>query len=172
MGLRESLNRHAWVAAGAAVLLVAVAVVAVVRSGRSGGEAEAPPGATGLAHYTTDDGATWFTDSANKLPPFTKEGKEMVRAYVYRDASGKEFVSHLERYTPEAQRALAAVAALPPEQRGLEDPSSAAGGLDGIEVKRPKDTAWVRASDPLGQKIMQPLSPSGKSDGLTFVAPR
>ena len=171
MGLREAVNRHAWLAAGAAVLLIAVAVVAVVRSGRSS-ETDAPPGATGLAHYTTDDGATWFTDSANKLPPIKKDGKEMVRAYVYRDAGGDEFVSHLERYTPEAQRALAAVAALPPEQRGLEDPASSAGGLDGIEVKRPKDTAWVRASDPRGQKIMQPLSPSGESDGLTFVAPR
>ena len=171
MGLREALNRHAWVAAGAGVLLVAIAVAAVARSGRSG-ETDAPPGATGLAHYTTDDGATWFTDSANKLPPFKKDGKDMVRAYVYSDASGKEFVSHLERYTPEAQRALAAIAALPPEQRGLEDPSSAAGGLEGIEVKRPKDTAWARASDPRGQKIMHPLSPSGKSDGLTLVAPR
>ena len=171
MGLREAMNRHAWVAAGAAVLLIAVAVVAVVRSGRSS-ETDSPPGATGLAHYTTDDGATWFTDSANKLPPFKKDGKDMVRAYVYRDASGKEFVSHLERYTPEAQRALAAIAALPPEQRGLVDPATSAGGLDGIEVKRPKDTAWVRASDPRGQKIMQPLSPSGKSDGLTYVAPR
>ena len=171
MGFREAVNRHAWVAAGAAMLLIAVAVVAVVRSGGSA-EADAPPGATGLAHYTIDDGATWFTDSANKLPPFKKDGKDMVRAYVYRDGSGKEFVSHLERYTPEAQRALAAVAALPPEQRGLEDPASSAGGLDGIEVKRPKDTAWVRASDPRGQKIMQPLSPSGKSDGLTLVAPR
>src|SRR5688500_3187990 len=171
MGLREALNRHAWVAVGAATLFVAIAVVAVVRSGSSE-EAEAPPGATGLAHYTTDDGATWFTDSANKLPPFKKDGKDMVRAYVYRDASGKEFVFHVERYTPEAQRALAAIAALPPEQRGLEDPSSAAGGLEGIEVKRPKDTAWVRAGDPRGQKIMQPLSPTGKIDGLTFVTPR
>ena len=172
MSVREAVNRHAWVAAGAAVLLVGVAVVAVVRSGRSSGDSDAPPGATGLAHYTTDDGATWFIDDANKLPPFKKDGREMVRAYVYRDASGTEFVSHLERYTPEAQRALAAMAALPPEQRGLQDPASTAGGLDGIEVKRPKDTAWVRASDPRGQTIMQPLSPNGTSDGLTLVAPR
>ena len=153
-----------------AALIIVVAVVAVVRSGQP--VEETAPGATGLAHYSTNDGATWFTDSVNKLPPLKKDGKKMVRAYVYRDGSGKEFVSHLERYTAEAERSLAATAALPPEQQGMEDPASAAGGLDGMEVKRPKDKVWVRASDPRGQKIMQPLSPGGKSEELTFVVPK
>ena len=166
--LRNASRTHARVASGSVIVMVAV--VAVVRSGRPTEEAVA--GATGLAYYTADDGATGLTDSVNKPSPFQKDGKEMVRAYVCRDADGKEFVSHLERYTAEAQQAPAAVAALPPEQRAMEDPSSASGGPDGIEVKRPKDTTWVRVSDPRAQKIMQPRSPSGKTDGLTFVAPR
>ena len=170
MGLRETIDRNPVPATAAGAGLIVVAIVAIIWSSRS----SAPPpvtGASGLVHFTTDDGATWFTDSINKFPPFKKDGKDAVRAYVYRDAEGKEFVSHMERYAPEVRRALAELDALPPEQRGLEDPSSAAGG-DGVEVKRPKETIWLRASTPRGQQTMQPLSPSGKTDGLTYVEPK
>lgn len=171
MGLREAINRNAGFAIGAAAVLVVIAVVVVLRAGRTQ-EAQPVAGATGISHYTIDDGATWFADRMDKIPPFKKDGKDAVRAYVYRDASGKEFVSHMERYTPEALRALAALATMTPEQRGLEDPASLAGGLEGIEVKRPKETTWVRASEPRAQQIMQPRSPDGKRDGLQFVVPR
>ena len=171
MSIRETINRNAWIAASAAGLIIIIAIFAFVR-GNAPNEDTVIPGAAGMSHYTTDNGATWFNDRTDKVPPFKKDGKDAVRAYVYKDASGKEFVSHMERYTAEAQRALAQWEKMPPEQRGLEDPSTLAGGLDGIEVKRPKDTAWTRASDPRGQQIMQPRTPDGKADGLTFVAPR
>jgi hypothetical protein len=171
MGFRETINRNAGLAIGGAAVLIVIAVIVVLRAATAR-EEQAVPGATGLSYYTTDDGATWFTDRMDKIPPFKKDGKDAVRAYVYRDASGKEFVSHMERYTPEAVRALAALETMPPEQRGLEDPASLAGGLDGIEVKRPKDTTWVRGSEQRAQQIMQPRSPDGKRDGLQYVAPR
>jgi hypothetical protein len=147
-------------AAGAGLIVVAIV---------------APSGATDRAlHHSAEwcispltTAQRWFTDSINKFPPFKKDGKDAVRAYVYRDAEGKEFVSHMD--APEVRRARAALDALPPEQRGLEDPSTAA---DGVEVKRPKETTWLRASTPRGQQTMQALSPSGKTDGLTYVEPK
>ena len=135
MAVREFLNRHPWVVGATAGALILIAIIAIVWRGASKSET-VQPGAAGLAHYAMDDGATWFTDSAK---------------------------NHLERYTPEARRAIMAIANLPPEQQALEDPASSAGGLDGIEVKRPKDKVWVRASDPRGQAIMQPLSRAGRA---------
>ena len=171
MAIREVINKHAWIATAGAAAVVALAAFLVLRSSSEKG-VTAAPGAAGLSFYTIDDGTTWFADRTELLPPFKKDGREAVRAYVYRAPDGKEFVSHLERYTAEAKRALSALERLTPQERATEDPSSLAGGLDGIEVKRPKDKAWIRASDPRGQQIMQPRAPSGKNDGLQFVAPQ
>jgi hypothetical protein len=35
------------------------------------------------AFYTTDDGKTWFTDDAERLPPFDHGGKQAVRLYLF-----------------------------------------------------------------------------------------
>jgi hypothetical protein len=62
------------------------------------------------AYYTVDDGQTWFADAMppEKLPPFTLDGKEAVRAHVYQYGDrGKPFVLYLEKYTPEARNRLA-----------------------------------------------------------------
>jgi hypothetical protein len=169
VAIREIINRHAWLATAGVVIVTGFATFMVLRTSRN--PASAAPGASGMSFYTIDDGATWFPDRTDLLPPFKKDGKDAVRAYVYRGPDGVEFVSHLERYTAEARRTLATFSNLPPEQQSLEDPSSLSGGLDGIEVKRPTDKAWVRASQPGGQQIMQPRSPAGKTDGLQFVEP-
>jgi hypothetical protein len=170
VAIRETINRHAWIAtAGAAV--VALGALVVLR-GALRRPVMAAPGAVGLSFYTIDDGATWFADRTELIPPFKKDGKDAVRAYVYRGPDGHEFVSHLERYTAEAKHALATLDKLTPEERAMEDPSSLAGGMDGLEVKRPTDKTWFRASDPRGQQIMKPRSPDGKTDGLQLVAPQ
>ena len=171
MAIREMINKHAWVATGVAAAVVALAAFMVLRGASRGPETVAP-GAAGLSFYTTDDGTTWFADRVELIPPFKKDGKDAVRAYVYRGSDGHEFVSHLERYTADAKRALAALDKLTPQERATEDPASLAGGLDGVEVKRPKDKVWVRASDPRGQQLMQPRSPDGKTEGLQIVAPQ
>jgi hypothetical protein len=171
VAIRETLNRHAWVATAGAAAVLALAAFFVLR-GASNKSVTAATGAVGLSFYTIDDGATWFADRTELIPPFKKDGKDAVRAYVYRGSDGHEFVSHLERYTPEAKHALATLDKLTPEERAMEDPSSLAGGMEGIEVKRPKDKTWIRAGDPRGQQIMKPRSPDGKTDGLRLVAPQ
>ena len=173
MGVRASLNNHPLISAGVvAAFLLGAAVALAMMLGRASSDSNALPGARGLAWFSTDDGATWFADSVDKFAPFKKDGKDAYRVYVWRGPDGKEFVSHLERYTAQAHRDLEAYAALPAEQRALEDPSSVAGGLDGIEVKKPRDKTWYRASDPRGQQAMRAVSPSGKTDGLSAVEPR
>ena len=60
---------------------------------------------------TVDDGATYFPDDANKIPPFTKDGKEAVRARVFSCDGGKtKYVAYLERITPKAKAAIDATA--------------------------------------------------------------
>src|SRR6516225_9036515 len=58
------------------------------------------------AFFTVDDGNTWFANDAAKIPPFDKDGKQAVRAFVYRCADGTTFVNHVQRYKPEAKRVL------------------------------------------------------------------
>ena len=43
----------------------------------------------GSAFYTTDDGATLFTDGADRLPPFDHDGKAAVMAAVFSCDNGK-----------------------------------------------------------------------------------
>jgi hypothetical protein len=96
------------------------------------------------AFFTTDDGATWFADDIDKVPPFDKDGKMAVRAHVFRCGHGKTFVDHLERYTPQAKRLL--------EQAGAEnrtpdaDPELAAAVMN-YQVKRPGGQEWVPIND-------------------------
>ena len=80
-------------------------------------------------------------------------------------------MSHLERYTAPAKRALDVYASQPPEIQATEDPSTVAGGMEGIEVKRPKGTNWVRTSNPAAQEIMVPRAPDGTTTGLTLAEP-
>lgn len=55
--------------------------------------------------YSDDDGATWFTDSVYKFPPFDHNGRVAVRAYVF-ESNGKRFVGLLGRYTPATVKLL------------------------------------------------------------------
>src|SRR6267154_2521014 len=62
--------------------------------------------ASGKAFFSVDDGKTWFPDDAKNIPPFDKDGKQAVRAFVYRCADGTTFVNYLQRYKPEAKHVL------------------------------------------------------------------
>ena len=87
MGIRESLNKNPKLTTGVAlgVAVLAVGAMALRLSGRGAG-AVAP------AFYTVDDGATWFEDDGEKLPPFQHEGKEAVRAHVFECSDGKRSI--------------------------------------------------------------------------------
>jgi hypothetical protein len=98
MGIREKLNDKPAVAAG-------IGVGAVVwrpsSSSRSSRTAAGRPTAR-ISRPTT--GRPGSPTTASNIPPFAKDGKEAVRAYVF-ECGGKQFVNHLERFTPEAKEA-------------------------------------------------------------------
>lgn len=143
MGLRETMNKKPGVALGVGVGLIAVGVVVIAMQLRAG----APPGPPSEAYFTTDDGQTYFADGIENLPPFQRDGKEAVRAYVFQCAGGKPFVNHLERYTPAGRNAM--------ESAGVKDAMSLAraaaaqpnGPMWGKEVKKPGSKQWVPADN-------------------------
>ncbi|HEV2295217.1 MAG TPA: hypothetical protein VGR35_15295 [Tepidisphaeraceae bacterium] len=130
---------------------------------------EAPDIVPASAYFTTDDGQTWFADDINKIPPFEKDGKPAYRVYVYRAADGRQFVSHLERYTPEAKEKMEE--AMRPGGGGADPVLMDEVMLDGIEVKKPGDKEWVKQSDPRAAKAMELKAPDGKTEEIEPVVP-
>jgi hypothetical protein len=166
MGLRETINRsHTWGLTTAALLILAAGFLVW----RQSGAATSDPGRSGTkAWFSTDDGTTWFADDATKIPPFKKDGKDAYRVYVWRDKDGKEYVSHLERYTSAAQRAITAArdgGAGGPEGQ-VVDPTAAVTATGAIEIKRPKQTTWTSADDPRAGEVW-----SGPPPGAQLVHP-
>jgi hypothetical protein len=159
MGIREELNKRPQAATIAAVVLLVVGIGAMAfqLSGARGVSGEE-------AFYTVDDGANWFADDANKLPPFQHDGKEAVRAYVF-ECNGKQFVNHLERYTPERRKLAEATAQAKKAGQPLPPPPAVARQAAnwGLEVKKPGDKAWVAGSDlAKSSQIMRARCPDGK----------
>ena len=169
MGIRETLNQNPGITTGATAGIILLALIFIIYqlSGGSG------PQIATEAFYTTDDGATWFADDAEKIPPFDKDGKPAYRVYVYKCADGKEFVSHLERYTPDAKAKL--------EEFRTKGPEAAADPgvmemiyMGGVEVKDPAtgDKGWVKqAQFEQAAKITTPVCPDGSSESLEPVMP-
>ena len=105
MGLRETLNAKPAITTGATVGLIVIAIVVIVWQilpSRGGG-------AEGVrkAYYSDDDGKTWFEDDLYKVTPFkSKNGKDAVRAHVFKIGDNKPFVQFLERFKPEVKEKL------------------------------------------------------------------
>ena len=143
MGLRETLNKKPGLAAGLGIALLVLGIAFIALQLSLGGPREP----SGMAYFSTDDGQTWFVDSADKLPPFQHDGKEAFRAYVF-ECGGKEFVNHLERYTPEAKKTMEA--ALEAERSGKAPPSAGAiqqAASAGRQLKKPGAKEWVAAGN-------------------------
>jgi len=122
-----------------------------------------------LAWFSTDDGKTWFADSADNLPPFDKDGKPANRAYLYRKSGGQPVVVFLERYTPNALSQLNDLkkpTGRPPEI-GLRERIIAVG----VEVKKPGDQSWINVSDPRAAGVMRPRLSATDNTALEPVLP-
>jgi hypothetical protein len=169
MGIRETLNQHTGTTLGLTGAAVVVALLMTIMQLRGGSSELAEGVPSGKFFYTTDDGKTWFIDDSTKFPPFMKDGKEAVRAYVYRTKDGKEFVGLLERYTLAAKKSLEAAAARPPDPLGMEDASMAA--ADAVLWKKPGQTAWVSVNDPRAAGVQTVVSPNGAGDTVQLVTP-
>jgi hypothetical protein len=110
--------------------------------------------------FTTDDGKTFFEDSAAKIPPFDRDGKPAYGCYIFTDDNGQtKYVGWLYRYTDEGKQRL-------------DQSHTSAGELGSslfscIEVKAPGtgDSGWVPCTNPLASRI-QNLRLIGHPNGL------
>jgi len=156
MGLRDRLNQNGGLVTGiitaVVVLATALAVVQVMASRRKI-QTKLPD-----SFYTVDDGKTFFKANSENVAPFDYDGKQAVQAYVF-EANGKRFVGFLERYTPEAKKAIAEGKATPQTQ------------VYGRELKRPGDPTWIKSGDfaAVG-RVTDVRAPDG-SAGLEPVEP-
>ena len=158
MGIRETLNENPRLTTGITIgIIVLVLLVIAYQIFRGpGGEGGGTAGVTQY-YFTVDEGQNYFPDDRAKIPPFDSNGKEAVRARVFK-GDGKTFVNHLERFTPDAKTQVEAITA-------AKDKSSAPGGADptaagaimesGMEVKRPGDKNWVKQSDPKYSEVVK-----------------
>ena len=162
MGIREQLNQKPWLGAavgGGALLLGAAFILAQLSGGNDAGAAAK------AAFFSIDDGKTWFEGDASKVPPFTHEGKEAVRAYVF-ECDGKPFVNHLERYTPQGRKLMEEVAAAAKAGKPLPPETATASP----EVKKPGGKEWVPAAQyARSGPILQPKCPGGKGEPVPVV---
>jgi hypothetical protein len=143
MGIREKLNNNpkAAIGIGAVAIALGVVFIALQLSSHGGGPSD-------RAYFSTDDGQRWFVDDADKIPPFPHDGKEAVRAHVFH-CNGKEFVNHLERYTPERRKLMEATAEAERAGKPPPAPPPAAGRtvMWGQEFKKPGAKEWVPAGN-------------------------
>jgi hypothetical protein len=160
MGVRQWLNqqnRMVVLAGAVGIIVIVVACLTVLQRGSNRGDGgRAEDGGAAKAFFSIDEGKTWFREDARKIPPFTRDGKEAVRAYVYKCDDGKEFVGFVERYTPELKRKLEAADA----NGGGDGPMLDA--AKGIEVKGPGQASWIKQSDTRAMAIMTPKCANGE----------
>ena len=172
MGLRETLNENPKLVTGVTAGLIVVVLIWIIASsfGGSSGPARGGSAGTAKAFFSDDDGKTWFADDATKIPPFDHNGKQAVKANVFR-CNGKEFVNHLERYTADGKKKAADAMT---GNRAMRDPTiMATVQQQGLEVKRPGDKDWTKLSDSQkSQPIITPQCPGGgSSESLEVIYP-
>ncbi len=169
MGIREKMNQNPGVTTGVTIGVIVIALAFIIWQLLPNRGPKIPT----KAFYTVDDGATYFADDIKKIPPFDHEGKQAVRAYVFK-CGGKEFVAYLERYTPQAKARLEKA-----REEAAKNPDAAPPDMmmpdlmeSGIQVKKPGQGRWVVQSDfQHSQDIMQVKCPDGKTDNLEPVMP-
>lgn len=160
----QRMNRGVIVAA--ALVLIGLIVILVRMPGR-----DAPTAVT-RAFFTVDEGRTWFADDVSRLAPFDKDGKQAVRAYVFKCPDGTKFVAYLERLNPEARRVLEQAEKAGPDGKGAPNAAAIRSAYkSGREVKRPGDANWVNVENlrEAGQ-VMAVKCPNGGSQA-TEVSP-
>lgn len=116
--------------------VITIVIVAAVAGGAvwMGVRSTLPPQPKGQVYFTADNGTTWFADKATTVTPYTKEGKEVVRAYVFQCKDGKPFVAYLTKQNPSALSG----------PNGGGPSSGGAFGMMAMEFRGPGESAWER----------------------------
>ena len=142
MEIRVLLNKHK--AVSLVVSLGAIALVLISICMRSRGTSIPKQ----LNFYTTDDGATLFSDDSQKAPPFDHGGQQALRAVVFTCDDGKhQFVQYLQKYSDEVKQQM--------------ERSHSFGAINIALIKRPGDAKWILESDPKAERIERPKCPDG-----------
>lgn len=145
-GQKPNAGRHRVVAAVVIITIVAAGAAVLWRGSRAPDD----PASATEAWFTTDDGKTWFADSAAKLSPFEHAGKLAYRCYVFTcDGGATKFVSHLERHPAGAHKALNKGAPFDPMR------------VVSVEVKDPLtgEKGWTPQTNPRADVIKAPRCP-------------
>jgi len=165
MELRGWINKNGrpLMAASAVVLIVAALFSAAQL--RSGGRPPLPVIAD-RAFFTSDDGATQFVDSIDRIPPFDHEGRPAVKAYMFSCDTGKHlWVQYLEKMTDAGAKQMAQFRSSPPG-------AAASPGNDCWLVKKPGDDSWTPRANPASQAITQPQYPGCDPASIREASPR
>lgn len=161
-GVREQMSKKPILGGAIAGVLALVAAAVVAKTYWPERQADLTK-----AFYTTDDGETWFEDSATKVAPFEVGGKTAVVAHVYSYAGGgKQFCAYVAKFTPEGKTKLelavadAAKAGKPAESVALyRDPAFMKAA---ILIKPAKSSVdWTSYGSPKAQTIFAVKSPDG-----------
>jgi len=149
VGIRETLNKNQALTTGATIAIIVIAIGIIVWQMLP----ERTPRIVSKAYYTIDDGRTWFEDTADKLTPFDKDGKEAVRAHLFKcGENGEKFVGYLEKLDPRVRGRLDQFNANP-SNRGRVMPGQAEAEDTGRLVKRPMDKTWIPESNPNAARV-------------------
>lgn len=173
MGLRETLNRNPAITTGVTIAIIVVALILILWQTLVSNQ---PGKVSTQGYFTTDNGATTFADKLENVPPYMYEGKEAVRAYLFKCSDGKKFVAYLERYTPEAKTALEQARAkrkANPQDPMAMQPALSMAMQSGTVVKKPLDTGpWHSQRDHQGYaQVVQIKCPDGTTESLEQVMP-
>jgi len=163
MGLVETIRTKPAVGAtvGTVCLVVAAVFIYTTLAGPTSGFTPQK-----YAYFSDDDGKTYFTDDADKVPPYEKDGKQVVGAHVYKGSDGNLFVGYLERAPNEKAKALiekARAEILENAKAGDTAPDSERLGImtTNLEVKKPGSTKWVPSSSTQAIAVYKVKSPNG-----------
>ena len=142
MGLRETLNENPRLTTGITVGLIVLAIGLTFLLNRSGSSVASPVKGH---YYTDDDGATWFVDELYKPTPFDHNGKQAVRARVFKcGEKGKPFVAYLEKLTPKGKKELEQYQSEPNNKGRMAVMINRE--IKYWMVKKPADAKWVDGS--------------------------
>lgn len=157
--MRDLLRKYPAIGTVGGIALIGIAVAVGFLAMPSGG-----PDIPDKAWFTVDDGATKFAAAKTLVPPFDYEGKPAAKAIVYRcQRHDKQFINHLERYTPEAKTAMDAA--------GGDQMKMGATVANGRQVKRPGKGEWVFENEGKAMPVIIPRCPEGDNDQLEGVTP-
>jgi hypothetical protein len=168
MGIIEKLNDNPKLGfgVGAAILVLGLGFIVLQSSGGS------HVAVVKKAHYTDDNGKTFFRDSVNKIPPFDRGGKQAYRADVFKCPAGHEYVGLIHRFTPEGRAEMESHIA----QRPHDPEGSLRMGIERrqMEMRKPSDNekAWTpQIDDAVTERMMASVKCHCGQTGGQLVIP-